>query len=479
MLYKSADTRPMPFLLVSSSDKTSPVTGATVGSITIKLSENGASFNTLTSPTIAELGNGWYIWTPLSTDLNTLGFAAINITYAGAEPVDLLVQVVAFDPYAVTNLGLTNLSNAVPTTAQITSAITSTNVPQIVNGGPIDTTGGLINGVLLVYTLDESAVAQITTSLGSSFGSIQSSITSLTGITRTGFHAILRSDFDLTYGAGEALEATWINAPLYDEGPAGSYDPTQHSLPVNPEVFVGGFADGAIQASAFDAGAITAIQNGLALQATLLGGFANLSAVKAKTDQLTFTNNNVHAHVKVSDVDSGIGAYVVTITTSPTLAGVTVRVDGMTQETDSNGEAVFALDAGAYTVSATKSNYMHTPETILVTTTETFTIELTAINISPSMSLDYSTGYLFCFDEAGNVAANVRVDLKMLKTSQPTNYAFDATVRTVKSDEFGLAQFTNLVRGDTYSVRRGNGDWVTFTVPDENSFELPSIKGSP
>ena len=109
-LHKQNDTsKAIVFLLVSSSDHVSPVTGATP---TVTISKNGAAFAAV-SGTVAEVGNGWYKLTPAATDVDTLGPLLIHATATGADPVDLDYQVVAFDPYSVTDLGLSYLDIAV------------------------------------------------------------------------------------------------------------------------------------------------------------------------------------------------------------------------------------------------------------------------------------------------------------------------------------------------------------------------------
>ena len=111
LIKQSDTTKPIVFLLVSSTDHVTPVTGVTP---TVTISKNGGAFASPTG-TVAEIGNGWYSLTPSSTDTNTLGPLLVHATATGADPVDLEYQVVAFDPYAQANLGLTNLDAAITT----------------------------------------------------------------------------------------------------------------------------------------------------------------------------------------------------------------------------------------------------------------------------------------------------------------------------------------------------------------------------
>ena len=97
--------QPLVFLLVSSTDHLSGLTGA---SPTVTLSKNGGSF-AAPSGTVSEIGNGWYKVAGNATDSNALGPLLLHATATGADPTDTRYDVVAFDPQAATNLGLTNL----------------------------------------------------------------------------------------------------------------------------------------------------------------------------------------------------------------------------------------------------------------------------------------------------------------------------------------------------------------------------------
>lgn len=107
---QSTTTYPLVFLLVSSTDHVSGVTGATV---TVTLSKNGGSFASA-SGTVSEIGSGWYSLggSGLATDLGTLGPLVLHATATGADPTDSLFTVVPWNPFDGTRLGLTALPNA-------------------------------------------------------------------------------------------------------------------------------------------------------------------------------------------------------------------------------------------------------------------------------------------------------------------------------------------------------------------------------
>src|SRR5690242_16387347 len=108
MLYtlkQSQTARPLLFLLVSSTDHTSPATGKTP---TVTLSKNGAAF---ASPAgaVSEVGSGWYQVAGNATDTGTLGPLLLHATATGADASDTFYEVVAFDPTDGAALGLSRL----------------------------------------------------------------------------------------------------------------------------------------------------------------------------------------------------------------------------------------------------------------------------------------------------------------------------------------------------------------------------------
>jgi hypothetical protein len=86
---------PMPFLLVSSTDHITPVTGATP---TVSISKNTGAFSA-PSGSVNEIGNGWYALAGNATDRNTLGEFLIHATATGADPADDRYTIVPGDPF--------------------------------------------------------------------------------------------------------------------------------------------------------------------------------------------------------------------------------------------------------------------------------------------------------------------------------------------------------------------------------------------
>lgn len=95
---QSTTTYPLVFLLVSSSDHIAGATGLTP---TVKLSKAGAT-GVSPSGAIAEVDAtnmpGWYKVAGNATDSGTLGPLVLHATAAGADPVDVVYEVVAYEP---------------------------------------------------------------------------------------------------------------------------------------------------------------------------------------------------------------------------------------------------------------------------------------------------------------------------------------------------------------------------------------------
>ena len=104
-------TKVIPIFMADSSTPTAGKTGLTVS---VRLAKNGAAFGAAAG-TVTELEGGNYILTPSSGDTGTLGPLNVRATASGALDFNTVKQVVAFDPYAASNLGLTNLDAAIST----------------------------------------------------------------------------------------------------------------------------------------------------------------------------------------------------------------------------------------------------------------------------------------------------------------------------------------------------------------------------
>lgn len=124
MLIKQSTARN---LLVLVTDSTDHVTGLTGATLTITASKDGAAFASI-SPTVTERGNGWYSLALTSSETDTLGDLAIHIAASGADPTDVVRQVVAALPGEAVELASAEL-------LAIADAILGRNIAGGSNGG--------------------------------------------------------------------------------------------------------------------------------------------------------------------------------------------------------------------------------------------------------------------------------------------------------------------------------------------------------
>jgi hypothetical protein len=101
---QSSTNYPIGFMLVLKSDH---ITGATGRSafLSLTISKNGAAFGPKDpSGVISETGYGWYSWTPIAADRDTLGELKIHVDDANSDPYDEKYDVVSYDPFAAVSL---------------------------------------------------------------------------------------------------------------------------------------------------------------------------------------------------------------------------------------------------------------------------------------------------------------------------------------------------------------------------------------
>ena len=99
--------------LVLSSDGITPATGLIPASTEIKVSKNGGNQSNFAG-TLTEVAGGEYYYTPAAGELDTLGVLQVRCLLSTAQIFVGAAQIVAFDPYAATNLGLSALPTASP-----------------------------------------------------------------------------------------------------------------------------------------------------------------------------------------------------------------------------------------------------------------------------------------------------------------------------------------------------------------------------
>ncbi len=240
-------------------------------------------------------------------------------------------------------------------------------------------------------------------------------------------------------------------------------------------------ADNAITAAALASDAVTEIQSGLATTTGMTAAFTEIKG--AGWSSSTDTLKDIAAS---SGGGSGTGARTVTVTVNDgttALQNATVRMSSgsetYTATTNASGVCTFNLDDATWTVAITRSGYSFAGTTLVVDGTEAVTYSMTEISLTPSTG-SFVTGYWTCYSEAGAVESGVTITMQALKVPTDKGYALDSATRTAMSAANGVAQFTNLVPGATYKVRRGTGDYYVIKIADDatGTVELNSIIGT-
>jgi hypothetical protein len=137
----TAARRRIPVLLVDATDGFTPKTGQTAPTVTI--SKNGATAVS-GAGTFTEVANGVYYYEFTVGEADTLGWIALNVQKATCRQYNAIIQVMAYDYAAGSNLGLTNLDQAVSTrmaSFTYTAPPSTTAIADAVLNRKLDSTG--------------------------------------------------------------------------------------------------------------------------------------------------------------------------------------------------------------------------------------------------------------------------------------------------------------------------------------------------
>lgn len=241
-IQQGTTSRKIVFLMIDSTDHLSAKTGLTV---TVTLSKNGGAFASPTG-TVAEIGSsGWYALTPSATDTNTVGALIIRATASGADPTDVIYNVVAFNPDDAVRLGLTALPNANAnasgglvtygtSTGQINPA--SGKIPATL--ASTDVTGNVAADLQTIKTQAVTAGGAVTfpssigtsTYAGGAVASVTGAVGSVTGAVTVGGYATNQDPATIVLGA---TASSWNTAGTIGNkinAAGGSSDPLTNAL---------------------------------------------------------------------------------------------------------------------------------------------------------------------------------------------------------------------------------------------------------
>ena len=146
---------------------------------------------------------------------------------------------------------------------------------------------------------------------------------------------------------------------------------------------------------------------------------------------------------------------------------------GFNDQTDEDGEVVFQHTSGTFTMIAAKTNYLGASEgPVALTESDTTILTMESLGILPSADPEQSTGFTTTRDGRGSKQGSVTLTFAL--TDSGTNRdSWSRRNFTSTSDASTALLQDSFYRGGEYTVRRGSGPAITFTVPDDPSFELP------
>jgi hypothetical protein len=187
---------------------------------------------------------------------------------------------------------------------------------------------------------------------------------------------------------------------------------------------------------------------------------------------------------------TGSGAYTITLTvndgTNPIAGAIAAFTSGVTRHeatTSALGVATFGLDAGAWTLSLSKSGYTYTPASYTVSATASITRSMAAVAVTPSADPATTTGYLTTRNGQNTVLTAQTITFRLVDGPGTAGHALKGHSAgvggtfTATSDGAGMLQVT-LLRGGKYQMRWGTGGaWTDFTAGTDTTYELPELVG--
>lgn len=354
MLLKQSTARNRMVLMVDSADHVSGKTGLT---LTITASKDGAAFASI-SPTVTERSDGWYSLALTTSHTDTLGDLAFHITSSGADPTDFDDQVVADLPGAsvasVTGNVGGNVTGSVGSVVGAVGSVTG-NVGGNVTGSVGSVTGSVGGNVVgTVASVVGNVGGNVTGSVGSLATQAKADVNAEVDAALADYdgptNAELATALDPLPTAAENATAVWANGTrtltAIDEDSttldldgtirsavglaSANLDTQLGDLLTNAELATAlGTADDAVLAQVAlvkaqtdlipsdpaDASDIASAFGTVNSTLSTIAGYVDneVAAIKAKTDQLTFTVPNVlDANIqRVNDVavigDGGTG----------------------------------------------------------------------------------------------------------------------------------------------------------------------------
>jgi hypothetical protein len=203
-------------------------------------------------------------------------------------------------------------------------------------------------------------------------------------------------------------------------------------------------------------------------------------------------NDTILAAVAALGSIAGTGEHAIAVTVTAggvDQQNVLVRAyDGSTlvdrQTTDTDGECTLQLDAGTYTIVATKQGLVSsTSAGYVVTVPAALSIVLAPLTITDDSDEGRCTGHAYCYDEAGELDPGAVVYAQLVEEHDGDGRIVSGAVRTETADANGLVVFPNLWIGASYDFRyrnqRSKPRRVLIDAADvvEGLFPIPNFHG--
>ena len=269
----TAARRRIPVVLVDATDGYSEVPGLTPSSTLV--SKNGGTEGS-GSGTWAEVGHGHYYYELTATEVNTVGYVEVRIVATGARTFYAVAQVVAFDPYDATALGLSRVDVALSTLATAAALTAAGGDVTTLLGRLTSTRGGYIDN------LSGGAVA-----LASALVTAQTDLTTLTGrLTSLRAAGLDNLDAAITSRASAANMTTALSGLVAINADTDDLQTRAADIQAHLPALVGGridasvgaMASGVLTATAIAADAITAAKLAADVSAEIAAAVAAPSA---------------------------------------------------------------------------------------------------------------------------------------------------------------------------------------------------------
>ena len=333
--------------LVDATDGITPETGEAAGQP--QISKNGAAFGNTTA-TLTAIANGAYYVELTAAELDTLAGGMVRYKSANTAEFQDVFQVVAYDPYSATNLGLSKFADIETDTQDIQARL-----PAALVSGRIDASVGAV-------AADAITAASIAT------GAIDADALAADAITAPKLAADVTTE--LQSGLATAAALATVQADTYN---------IQTRLPA---ALVGGRMDSdvaviqanAVSASALAADAVTEIQSGLALSTQVDALEGGLVTALADLDDI---QTRLPAALVSGRIDASVGAMAANVLTAAALA---------TDAVNELADAVLTRDVdqveGAAAVHSLCSAVLKLVSRFKATTGETFRTNGTTVHMT-------------------------------------------------------------------------------------------------